>query len=120
MQTPVAGSRLSTPTLHEYLASLPILDRQVLIFCCTEGHPIENVCDWLDISPRHIARILLNTLQFTEHARVRGLEGPAALMTRTLDTQARKYLEVQDCARLMRPAAPSAPFGSAFANYGAN
>jgi hypothetical protein len=120
MHTHAATLRLVTPSLQDFLTSLPILDREVIIRCCTQQHPIEDVCDWLGISPRQVARILLRTLQFTEEARKAGVAGPAALMTNTLETQARKYLEGQDCSSLTRQAGRFAPFGAASANYGVN
>jgi hypothetical protein len=121
----IAISRLmqslpSASTLQEYLSSLPILDRCVLHYCCMQERPLLEVSHDLGVSPRHITRILLRTLGFTEALREAGATGLPAQLTAALESQTKRYLENQEPVVVTRAAAPFSEFRSCFAEYGAN
>jgi hypothetical protein len=88
------ASVLLPATLGDYLASLDVLDRCVLFHCCVEWRPLTEVSDNLGVTPRYIAEVLLETLEFTEAAFEVGEGWPTALI-RTLASQTESYLRTQ-------------------------
>jgi hypothetical protein len=110
----------SASSLQEYLASLPILDRCVLHFCSMQERPMLEVSLELGISPRHITRILLRTLGFTESLREAGATGLPAHLNSALESQTKRYLENQQPVVVARAAVPFTEFGTGAIEYGAN
>jgi hypothetical protein len=109
-----------SPTLQDYLISLPVVERVVLLHCCMERRPMLDVAAELGISPQYIARILLRALEFTEMLLEYDSSGTPGRIATAMETQTRNYLESQDAALMSKSASPFLEFDRGSGSYGAN